>query len=62
MSSIYPFCTAARGSLLVRTPIIMAENRKKKQVMAKHIRYTDLYPTMTSQLTWFSIPGIVDPP
>lgn len=38
----HPFWMAARGSLLVRTRIMMMENRKKKQAMAKHMRYTDL--------------------
>lgn len=37
-----PFWTAALGSLLLRTRIMMTEKRKKKQAMAKHIRYTDL--------------------
>ncbi|TNN86120.1 hypothetical protein EYF80_003537 [Liparis tanakae] len=37
-----PFWTAARGSLLLRTRIMMREKRKKKQAMAKHMRYTDL--------------------
>lgn len=37
-----PFWTAARGSLLLRTRIMMMEKRKKKQAIAKHMRYTDL--------------------
>lgn len=37
-----PFWTAALGSLLLRTRIMMREKRKKKQAMAKHMRYTDL--------------------
>lgn len=37
-----PFWMAARGSLLLRTRIMMTEKRKKKQAMAKHMRYTDL--------------------
>lgn len=37
-----PFWMAARGSLLLRTRIMMMEKRKKKHAMAKHMRYTDL--------------------
>lgn len=37
-----PFWTAALGSLLLRTRTMMREKRKKKQAMAKHMRYTDL--------------------
>lgn len=37
-----PFWTAALGSLLLRTRIMMREKRKNKQAMAKHMRYTDL--------------------
>lgn len=40
--STNPFWMAARGSLLLRTRIMMMEKRKKKQAMAKHMRYTDL--------------------
>lgn len=61
-ASTDPFWRAARGSLLLRTRIMMMENRKKKQAMAKHMRYTDLYPTMMSQFTLFSIPGMPVPP
>ena len=37
-----PFWMAARGSLLLRTRIMMMVKRKKKQVKAKPMRYTDL--------------------
>lgn len=42
MADADPFWTAALGSLLLRTRIMMTEKRKKKQAMAKHMRYTDL--------------------
>lgn len=42
MANANPFWTAALGSLLLRTRIMMMEKRKKKQAMAKHMRYTDL--------------------
>lgn len=57
-----PFWREARGSLLLRTRIMMMEKRKKKQAMAKHMRYTDLYPTMMSQFTLFCMPGMDEPP
>lgn len=50
----HPFCTAARGSLLLRTHTMSTAKRQKKAAMAKPMRYTALWPRklLQSTLVW----------
>ena len=44
-----PFCIPDLASLLLLTPYMMRQKKKKNAAMAKQIRYTAKYPTTLSQ-------------
>lgn len=53
----HPFCTAARGSLLLRTHTMITAKRKKKEAAAKPMRYTALWPRKPLQSAWTWTPS-----